>query len=84
MLADFIHLLRDNFSIRISAKTGWGKNELMMMFERAVIDTMTQTMDTLDSTPPILTSFSDPQGRLPLATDCTGETCREQETCNEN
>lgn len=54
MLVTFIKLLRDNFSARISAKTGWGKNELMMVFERAVIDTMTQTMDSLDITPPIL------------------------------
>lgn len=84
MLATFINLLRDNFSTRISTKTGWGKNELMMEFERAVIDTMTQTMDTLDTTPPFLAPLLDPKGRRLLATDCTGETCNELEDCNEN
>lgn len=84
MLADFINLLRTNFSSRISTKTGWGKNELMVAFERAVIDTMAQTMDALDATPPFLTPNLDPEGSQHAATDRTGENCRELEDCNEN
>jgi len=37
---DFHDRLRANFERQISSKTGWGKNEVMQAFDKALIDTL--------------------------------------------
>jgi hypothetical protein len=39
-LAQFIESLRQAFHRELSAKTGWGREELKMAFERAVSNTL--------------------------------------------
>lgn len=35
-LADFLRALREKFYAELSAKTGWGREELKVAFERAI------------------------------------------------
>lgn len=39
-LSTFLEYLRQAFHKELSAKTGWGREELKMAFERAVSDTL--------------------------------------------
>ena len=39
-LAKFIESLRQEFHEQLSAKTGWGREELKMAFERAISNTL--------------------------------------------
>lgn len=42
-LNQFIHSLRQAFHQELSAKTGWGREELKMAFERAVSTTLAES-----------------------------------------
>ena len=42
---ELIDSLRDNFFNRLKAKTGWGKEEIKMQFERAISDTFIASWD---------------------------------------
>jgi len=43
--ARLIDLIRENFKRRLSQKTGWGRVELMLEFEIAITDALTQCLD---------------------------------------
>jgi len=42
-LSEFIQSLREAFHQELSAKTGWGREELKLAFERAVSNTLANT-----------------------------------------
>jgi hypothetical protein len=42
-LSEFIETLRQTFHRELSAKTGWGREELKLAFERAVSNTLAST-----------------------------------------
>ena len=45
-LLDFIRYLRHEFIVvRVSAKTGWGKNELQLAFEEALSEALAKASD---------------------------------------
>jgi len=44
--SDLIDTLRTKFYERLNRKTGWGKEELKMEFERAISDTFIASWDT--------------------------------------
>ncbi len=47
-LAPFVGLLRQKFQVRIAAKTGWGKNELLSEYDQAVAETLSALVDKAD------------------------------------
>ncbi len=43
-LSDFLNLLREKFHTELSAKTGWGREELKLAFERAISNALAQNI----------------------------------------
>jgi hypothetical protein len=41
-LSEFLNLLREKFYAELSAKTGWGREELKLAFERAISSALAQ------------------------------------------
>jgi hypothetical protein len=41
----FVQILREKFEQGLQAKTGWGKNEVLSLFERCLTDAMSQLYD---------------------------------------
>lgn len=50
-IKDILDDLRNHFFDRLKKKTGWGKEEVKIEFERAISDTMIAAWDKKDSTP---------------------------------
>ncbi len=42
-LSDFLDSLREAFHQGLSAKTGWGREELKLVFERAIATALSKT-----------------------------------------
>jgi hypothetical protein len=42
MMLEFIKRLRENFYAEIALKTGWGKEELKLVFERCLTNTIAE------------------------------------------
>ncbi len=42
-LSNFLKALREKFYAELSAKTGWGREELKIAFERAISDALAQS-----------------------------------------
>lgn len=45
---EFIDYLRSDFYKKLSRKTGWGKNEIISVFEKCVSDTLAELLDRKD------------------------------------
>jgi len=44
-IGEFSRLLEEIFLARLSAKTGWGKNEIALLFQRAQVEAMREMID---------------------------------------
>lgn len=42
---EFVDLLRTDFYDKLSKKTGWGKNEILFLFEICVMDSLVNLID---------------------------------------
>jgi hypothetical protein len=50
-IKDILDDLRIHFYNRLNRKTGWGKEELKLEFEKAISDTMIQAWDRKEAKP---------------------------------
>jgi hypothetical protein len=42
-----LQMLEENFQKRLMVKTGWGRNEIMTEYHKAVIDTLASAPDSI-------------------------------------
>lgn len=45
---DFMDKLRDQMQLALSEKTGWGRNAVMIAFDKACITVLTQALSAQD------------------------------------
>jgi len=45
LIKEFVDLLRSSFYEKLAGKTGWGKNEIVSLFEKCVSDSLADLID---------------------------------------
>ena len=62
----FVELLTEKFSEALNKKTGWGKNEVLVEFQRCVVEAALELLDNTYREPDPIAGMRAPEDIIPF------------------